>query len=133
MKLFMDNFNMNDYAQIAGRHSRFIEIATILAQTRAIGVQRHGSVIVKGGRILGKGFNDETRGRHAERCALGQGTWVNQLKGSILYVVRLRNTQKYGMSKPCDNCMKLIREYQISQIVYTTNDVNNPIILEKWP
>jgi pyrimidine deaminase RibD-like protein len=124
---------MEDAQIIGGRHSRFIEIAAMLAQTRAVGVQRHGSVVVKGGRILGKGFNDESRGRHAEACALGQGTWVNQLKGSILYIVRLRNTQKYGMSKPCINCLKLIREYGISQIVYTTNDVNNPIVLEKWP
>jgi pyrimidine deaminase RibD-like protein len=118
---------------VGGRHSRFIEIATNLAITRAEGVQRHGAVVVKGGRILGKGANCYVRGMHAEECALGEGTWINQLKGATLYVVRLRKQQKYGLSRPCPECMKLIRQYGIRQIIYSTNDVNNPIVLEKWP
>lgn len=124
---------METIQNISGRHSRFIEIATILAQNRASGVQRHGAVVVKGGRILGKGYNSYLRGTHAEECALGEGTWINQLKGATLYVIRLRKQQKYGMSRPCPECMELIRECGIRQIIYSTNDLNNPIAMEKWP
>jgi deoxycytidylate deaminase len=121
-----------DDIQISGRHARFIEMAATLAANKAIGEQRHGAIVVGGGRILGKGFNDESRGRHAEHSCLNKN-WASEMKGAILYIARIRATQRFGMSRPCEQCLQLIREYGIRSIVYTTNNIENPIAMETWP
>lgn len=67
---------------------------------------------------------------HAEQSAiysaeklLGKSTLLGMK--TILYVARLKqvsniNEEKiWGLAKPCDGCMKAIREYGISKVIYT--------------
>jgi diaminohydroxyphosphoribosylaminopyrimidine deaminase/5-amino-6-(5-phosphoribosylamino)uracil reductase len=119
--------------QISAKTFRFIEIAEKIARSQSNGVQRHGAVIVKGGNIVGSGANRYTTGTHAEVCALGQGAWLNKLRGATIYIVRIRRDRRFGLSAPCIECQKMLRKYGIRKIYYTTNDINNPVVLETWP
>ncbi len=116
-------------SQVSPKHSRFIEIAANMAKSVPFN-HRHGAVVVSGGRILGKGFNDYIRNRHAEICAMGK-SWASELKDATLYIVRLRKEQPYGLSRPCPECLKSIRAAGIKRIVFSTNDPSNPIVEER--
>lgn len=84
---------------------------------------RHGAIIIKGGRVLAKGFNrDKTsptwgsgyKGKiHAEsdaiRRAVTQGV---RIRGATMIVVRLDD----GPSKPCYKCMELIEKFGLEVI-----------------
>lgn len=104
----------------AGRHSRYIDIAYELAKQVQFN-QKLGCVVTKSGRILSKGYNSYLTGNHAEDCAL-DGRWKSEFKGAIMYVVRLRKTQRFGMSFPCENCQKKIIALGIKRVYYTDDD-----------
>jgi pyrimidine deaminase RibD-like protein len=114
---------------IEGRHSRYIEIATKLAESVEFN-HRHGTVVVSGGRILGKGRNCYKTGMHAE-CSALSSNWRSEFSGAIIYIVRLRKSQRYGLSLPCPKCMAKIKACGISKICYSTNDPNKPFVIEK--
>lgn len=79
-----------------------------------------GVVVVKGGRLLSRAANlgrpahwrFPKRGSHAEKRALRPH--LCDFTGATIYVVRSDG----GMSRPCDDCMNLIREAKISRIFY---------------
>lgn len=111
------------------RHDRFLELAYQMA-LKAEGVHRHGTVIVSGGRILGKGSNNYTRGIHSEENALAKN-WLSNFKGATVYNVRIRKEQKYGLSAPCKHCRELLLAAGVDRIIFTTNDKLNPIAFER--
>ena len=95
--------------------------------------QRHGAVIVKGGRVLSQGWNllkndpsnvsDEHIERfcsvHAEAMAIAK---CKKAVGATIYIAR----NKSGVarhSKPCDACERAIIEAGVSRVVYTTDVV----------
>ena|SRR5277367_1692227 len=116
---------------IPQRFNRPIQIAVKLAKS-AYAVHKMGCVVLKNGRILGKGCNNYHTGSHCERTALGKN-WRSEFEGCTVVIIRIRKAQPYGMARPCKDCMELIRACGAKQIIYSTNDVDNPIILEKWP
>jgi deoxycytidylate deaminase len=92
----------------------------------------HGAVIVKGGRVLGTGWNKDRNhpkivspehiktdcSWHAEEVAIKDaGT---NLKGAIIYVARVNRQGRDRDSMPCSKCMSLIEEAGIKRIVYTS-------------
>lgn len=95
---------------------------------------RHGCAIYKGGSILAVGKNSSrTHGKfitgyntnyseHAEIATLRQVNKKN-LKGSVLYVSRVRRDGKEMMSRPCADCEKAILEAGIKKVVYTLHTV----------
>jgi deoxycytidylate deaminase len=91
--------------------------------------QKHGAVIVKGGRVLSLGWNllkndpnnvsDEHAklfcSVHAERMAIAK---CKKAAGATIYVARNKSgNARY--SKPCDECQKAIRAAGIVRVVHT--------------
>lgn len=106
-------------------YQRYIDIATKLAKDVPWN-HKHGCVIMKSGRILGKGKNDYSNSMHSECSALACN-WLSEFKGAVLFVVRLKKLQTWGLSKPCSKCEEAIKLAGISKVVYTTDDPLNPI------
>lgn len=92
--------------------------------------QRHGAVIVKGGRIISTGINKFRNNPeniptefiktscsvHAEVDAIRK---VNDLKGATIYVARVNKEGIGVLSRPCDNCFAEIRKAGIRKVVHT--------------
>lgn len=107
---------------------RFMELSKKLS-FKSLHKFRHGSVIVKGNRIISIGYNStKTHTKsltshctlHAETDAILSAGFTD-LTGTVLYVYRsLRNNDAPGNSKPCDGCEKLARQANISKIYFST-------------
>lgn len=96
--------------------------------------KRHGAVVVRKGRIIGRGFNKTTNdpktvseehikthcSRHAEVEAMRNANW--NVKGCTLYVARVSKSGRIGNSRPCEYCQEKIEKMGIKKIVYTTGD-----------
>jgi tRNA(Arg) A34 adenosine deaminase TadA len=105
-----------------------LQIAIKLAETSEENMQ-HGSLIVLGGSLLAMGINKNTLNPfyhkdasklsiHAEEAALKR---CKRTDGAVLYVARINKCGIPRMSRPCFNCMQLIRAAGIKKIVYTIN------------
>lgn len=100
---------------------------------------KHGAVIVKNNKIIGKGYNsaylEPFRGHfsiHAEVSAI-----INAIKtlknpkeiyDSELYIVQwfkmpnLRKNEIMRCSEPCSNCKRMIEKYKIKKVYYSVAD-----------
>lgn len=89
--------------------------------------QRHGAVVVKGGRVLSIGINKWKNNPenvvgygkcsvHAEADAISR---VKNPRGATIYVARVNNQGHPRLSRPCDGCATMIREVGISKVIYT--------------
>lgn len=107
-----------------GRHARYLVLASLEAR-RATHRHRLGVIVVKSGRILGRGFNRTMHYKHAEEMALRQN-WKSEYEGATCYVVRLRRDRPLGMARPCPNCWKILKDMGIAKVFYSTSDVDFP-------
>jgi len=90
---------------------------------------RHGAVVAKGNKIIGWAPNKfrnspfvdaENVSDHAEAAVIRELLKnYSDLKGTTIYIARLGRTGDIRMSRPCSNCMKLIVDAGIKEIVYT--------------
>lgn len=76
----------------------------------------HVAILTEGGRTVAVGYN---RGEcHAEDMAIRKlrlsGGHANRL-----YSYRIRRDGRIGASRPCDNCMALLREFGIQYVYYS--------------
>jgi deoxycytidylate deaminase len=90
--------------------------------------QKHGAVLVKGGRLLATGINSEILDPyiyaptaekfsvHAEEAALAR---VKDAAGAVLYVARVNNQGEERLSKPCPGCQTLISDSRCKRVVWT--------------
>lgn len=121
---------------LSNREKSFLSVARYLAG-KSIARQKHGAVIVKGGSVIGTGFNRDRNNPdnvspehikthssiHAEIDAIRDAGW--NVKGAVLYVARINKNGKDRYSKPCDRCNVVIQETQIKKVIYTgSDDVN---------
>ena len=58
---------------------------------------------------------------HAEIACLSQIKQCISYKDLELYIVRLKKSGGYGMSRPCSSCMPFIIDKGIQKIYYSTN------------
>jgi deoxycytidylate deaminase len=91
---------------------------------------RHGAIIARRGVRLSSGFNkNKTHPAarnyrswcvHAELAAI-LATKGASLNGASIFVTRIMRykQQSLGISKPCDECMKLIKFNGIKNVYYT--------------
>jgi len=117
-------------AMLSRRESSFLSVARYMA-TKSRSRQKHGAVIVKGGRVLGTGYNKDTNNpiivspehirthcsRHAEIEAIRDANW--NVRGATLYVARVNLQGIDRNSKPCIRCEVVIAETQIKKVIYT--------------
>lgn len=86
--------------------------------------KKHAAAIIKNNRLFFQRSN--FIGMHAEENVLRK----LEKKEKIMLVIRCeKNIFKY--SKPCKNCIILMKEKGIKKVVYTSGDINEPIIVEK--
>lgn len=111
-----------------GRHARFLIIATEQAM-KATHRFKMGCLLVKSGRILGRGSNHAWHSNHAETTALGKN-WKSEFADAICYIVRLRKNMPLGLARPCAKCWKALKDAGIKQVIYSTNDVEFPFRME---
>ncbi len=121
---------------LSKREKAFLSVARYLA-TKSVSKQKHGAIVVKGGRVLGTGYNKDRNhpdyvsaehikthcSVHAEVEAIRDAGW--NVKGAVLYVARVNNHGKDRYSKPCDRCAVVIEETEIKKVIYTGSDDDN--------
>jgi len=121
---------------LSKREKAFLSVAKYLA-SKSESRQKHGAVIVKGGRVIGTGFNKDRNNPyfvspehikthcsvHAEVEAIRDAGW--NVKGAVLYVARVNSQGKDRYSKPCERCEAVIEETQIKKVIYTRSDYVN--------
>jgi tRNA(Arg) A34 adenosine deaminase TadA len=94
---------------------------------------RHGCVVVRRGKVVGRGWNKSkthpaatiyhSGHMHAELSAI-VATNSDDLRGADLFVSRVYRDKSdtLGLSRPCEQCMSLIRNAGIRRIFFTTAD-----------
>lgn len=100
------------------------------------------ALIIKGGRVVGTGYNkkstnsfvehyaDLARGTgrdycmstHAELDAICKSRAKTDLRGSKIYVVRIKPSGGIGMAKPCPICQCALLAYGIKKAYYSIAD-----------
>ena len=121
---------------LSRREQAFLSVARYLA-SKSDSRHKHGAVIVKGGSVIGTGYNKD-RNRpdvvspehikthcsvHAEVEAIRDAGW--NVKGAVLYIARVNAHGKDRYSKPCDRCSVVIEETEIKKVIYTRSDYVN--------
>lgn len=118
---------------LSNREKAFLSVARYLA-SKSGSRQKHGAIVVKGGSVLGTGYNKDRNNPdivspehikthcsvHAEIEAIRDAGW--NVKGAVLYVARVNRFGEDRYSKPCDRCMVVIEETQIKKVIYTGSE-----------
>jgi pyrimidine deaminase RibD-like protein len=87
---------------------------------------RHGVVVTRGGAVVAIGYNHcET---HAEYHALSK-LWPSERRGLTLWSVRISNSGKLNMARPCPTCMELLKKSGIRKVYFSNS--KGEIELEK--
>lgn len=117
---------------LSKRDQAYLSVARYFAK-KSSARNTHGAVVVKGGRVLGTGWNKNRNhpaivspehiktdcSYHAEEVAIREAGEYN-VRGAILYVARVNKHGKDRDSKPCAKCEKLITEVGIKRVIYTS-------------
>lgn len=125
--------NLDMTQQLSKKQRSMLSIASRLAETSEL-PQKHGAVIVKGGRVLSVGVN-KWRNKvnqhpvgteynphltyHAEIDALIR---CPDTVGATIYIARVGKDGLQKFSRPCQRCMKEIRKAGIKKIIYTADN-----------
>jgi len=99
------------------------------------------AVIVRGGSVVSVGFNkkptntfvehyaDIARGKrdycmstHAELDAICKARAKVDLRGTKLFVTRIKPSGGMGMARPCEICMGALENYGIKRVYYSIED-----------
>jgi tRNA(adenine34) deaminase len=116
-------------ADFSAEDVRWMEYAlTLAAQGEALGEVPVGAVIVKGGVILGEGFNQPITGcdpsAHAEIVALRQAA-------AHLRNYRLIDSTLYVTLEPCTMCVGALVHARITRLVYGTTEPKAGAVVSK--
>lgn len=115
---------------LSKKDKAFLSVARYFA-TKSNARNTHGAVIVKGGRVVGTGYNRNRNhpmivspehiktncSIHAEESAIRDAGY--DVKNAVIYVARVSKNGEDRDSKPCPRCSNLINESGIKRIVYT--------------
>ncbi len=127
----------------------FIEIAKVVSSRSTCLRRRYGAVIVKDRVIISTGYNGSPRGIkncvdlntctrqeqnipsgeryelceavHAEQNAIINGP-PERMKGATIYIAGFEEDDSFAAGRPCKLCDRMIRNSQISLVVYLDSD-----------
>ncbi len=116
---------------LSKKDKAFLSVARYFA-TKSSARNTHGAVVVKGGRVIGTGYNRNRNhpmivspehiktncSIHAEESAIRDAGY--DVKNAVIYVARVNKHGEDRDSKPCQRCSALIEESGIKRIIYTT-------------
>lgn len=99
----------------------FDKLAQSLAKKSDHQHYKHSVLIVRGGKIIARGFNKGAK--HAELNAISNLALRNRdyFRGSDLYSFRFNRTGPAN-SRPCKNCERVIRSLGMRRIFYFWKD-----------
>jgi deoxycytidylate deaminase len=117
---------------LSKKDKAYLSVARYFA-TKSNARNTHGAVVVKGGRVLGTGWNKDRNhpaivspehiksdcSYHAEEVAIREAG-ENNLKGAIIYVARVNKQGNDRDSQPCSKCSILIEGAGIKRVIYTS-------------
>lgn len=110
----------------------YLNVARYFA-TKSEARNTHGAVVVKGGRVLGTGWNKNRNNPvfvspehiksecsyHAEDVAIRDAGEGN-VRGAVIFVARVNRHGNDRDSKPCIRCSDLIDRVGIKRVVFTS-------------
>lgn len=116
---------------LSKKDEAFLSVARYFAKKSAAR-NTHGAVIVKGGRVVGTGYNRNRNhpkmvspehiktdcSIHAEESAIRDAGY--DVKNAVIYVARVNRHGEDRNSQPCPRCQHMIEEYGIKRIIYTS-------------
>lgn len=116
---------------LSKKDEAFLSVARYLA-TKSTARNTHGAVVVKGGRVVGTGYNRNRNhpsivspehiktdcSIHAEESAIRDAGY--DVRNAVIYVARVNKHGEDRNSRPCPRCQEMIEEYGIKKIVYTS-------------
>lgn len=116
---------------LSNRDRSYLSVARYFAK-KSTARNTHGAVIVKGGRVLGTGWNKNRNhpkvvspehiksdcSFHAEEVAI-KDAGEDNVRGAIIYVARISKSGHDRNSKPCSKCELLIERSGIKRVVFT--------------
>lgn len=110
---------------------RFLNLAEKISYLSEHVDHKHGAVVVYKNRILGLGKNSiKTHPKspdiyaktiHAELAAI-LNSHQNEFEGCEIYVVRRNKLNELALSRPCANCMRLLKQLRISYVHYSVKN-----------
>jgi len=112
------------------RHERLLELAYRVALTSDHERWQLGAVMTRGSTFLASSPNKFRNPpwvshihatTHAEVGALRR-CLLNSARGSTMYVARVDKDGLRRMARPCNKCMKTLKDAGVRRVVYTTND-----------
>ena len=116
---------------LSKRDRAYLSVARYCA-SKSAARNTHGAVVVKGGRVMGMGWNKRRNdpsivspehiksdcSYHAEEVAIREAGERN-VRGAIIYVARTNKNGEDRDSKPCPKCALLIEQVGIKRVVFT--------------
>lgn len=97
---------------------------------KALGDKRHGAILFSNKSIISKGHNEyniDKNTLHAEECCFKEYN-INYYGHNIL-IIRINTNKKLLNSKPCKQCVEILKKYGVKKIYYS--DENQNIVMEK--
>ena len=120
------------------RDKRFFQIAKVISQMSTHKRFKVGAVIAYKNKLISAGTNtdkshpvqkryDKERGFKTHHCCHAEvrailNSKMSSLAGCTVYVFRETRNNTLACSRPCPSCLKMIRDYGIKTICYTTCD-----------
>lgn len=115
---------------MSNRDRSWLNCAIRLA-LRSTANKRHGCIIIKGGRVIGYGYNSYinkpffTSPEHLDKCSIHAEIAAirnssGNVKGATVYVARVNNRGEVRYSEPCDKCRLELDRYGIRKAIWTT-------------
>lgn len=117
----------------------YIEEAILNAEKSMLYKSNHGAIVIFRGKIVGRGYNKTCIEKkygvskwsiHAEVDAIQDALrkiTLENLKKSILLVVRLRKEGDISLSAPCSDCTKYIQRFKINTCYYSNENYSKNI------
>jgi deoxycytidylate deaminase len=116
---------------LSKKDEAFLSVARYFAK-KSTARNTHGAVVVKGGRVIGTGYNRNRNhpnivspehiktecSIHAEESAIRDAGY--DVRNAVIYVARVNKHGEDRNSRPCPRCHEMIKEYGIKRIVYTS-------------
>ncbi len=115
------------YSGLSKRELAFVKVAVSLAGTSYCR-NKHGAVIVSGGRVIATGVNSFRNdpmvepiraSEHAEIAALRQLRF-RVPKRATIFIGRVNKYGEHMLSRPCSECYAELRRVSIREVIYTT-------------
>jgi deoxycytidylate deaminase len=117
---------------LSNKEKAYLSVARYFA-TKSTARNTHGAVVVKGGRVLGTGWNKNRNhpaivspehiksdcSYHAEEVAIREAGEDN-VRNAVIYVARVNRNGHDRDSKPCPKCSSLINRVGIKRVIFTT-------------